>query len=171
MLGIGETLLQGDGNCRHAEIFGSLGHALNLGVGKWCQNSTLSVYAFGYLEPVCGGHQGRQFGGHLKPVKLAPVLAANFQGIAKTFSGDQGHWCQAVLDDGIGRHCCSMHEICDIGPIYVHGSICRGDTGYRITGAALYLGSAHRAILGINGDDIGESAADIYTDFPTAGHG
>ena len=64
-----------------------------------------------------------------------------------------------------------MREIRNIRPVNAHGLVGRANTGHRIAGATLHLGSSHRAINGIDGDDISEGSADINADFPTSVQG
>ncbi len=167
--GIGVGVQQADRDRLDARPLEPGDHTVQLGVGQRLHHLAGMIKPFTQAETPLARHQRRRLRRHVQPVQVGAPVSPELQHVLEPLRRHQGHRRQTPFHDGVGDPRSTVHE----APQRVRG---KADRRHRLqhrvdggTGAGQHLGHPPLAGFGVNGDDIGKSAADVGADFP-GGH-
>ncbi len=135
--------------------------APHLGFVEWLLDRTVGAQAFRRLEAILAAHRRRRLGIE-EIVDVAPVVALHEQQVAKARGGDEGHARALAFQHGVGSDGRAVPQILDAREIDARGRERVEGTDIGAARRARHLGHDHAAVL--DGHQIGEGAADLYSD-------
>ena len=135
------------------------------------ENPTFVIEPLAHLEAKLGRHLRGQLGRKIEAVEMSPVLAPDGEGVGKPAGGDQGDLGQVVLDDGVGHEGRSVDEIIHVRPCETDRPERVQQSGHAVVGPRTNLRDPRVGAVSIDCDDVGERAADVDSDLPSARHG
>ena len=166
---VGVGVEEADGDAGDGLLAQPGDEAIEFGVGERFEDGAVVVEAFMEAEAAGGGYEGRGFRGDVEAIEVPAAEAADLEQVLEAGGGDEGDGGEAFLDDGVGDAGGSVDEAAEVCRRQVDGGdgLEHGVDG--VIGSGGDLGGAGLAGGGVDGDDVGEGAADVGADVP-AGH-
>ena len=153
------------------QLTGGVAHGLGIERGD---DLAVTVDPLGHLEAELPRNQ-RIGEGQEQVVNVVALLRPHFEDVAEALGGDQAELGALAFDHGVGDERGAVDDVADIG---------ERDAGHvdelaqpdqrrfgRVVRRRQALVQAHRALLRVVEDEIGEGAADVEADTPTIAHG
>ena len=166
MGGVGVAVQERDGHALRAGGFQPDEQALDLGFLQRLQHLAGVVHPLVQTEAKGGRHQRRELGGDVEPVEVAAPVAADLQHVLEPGGRDQSDRRQLAFHQRVGDPRGAVHEAAEVGVLESDRRDRLQHRLHRRVWARGHLGDAHLVGVGMDGDDVGEGAADIGADVP-----